>query len=58
MAAKIRRDFLSEISLNEFLKLCNCPPFMINDKFLYKTALDLIEKNMEYLNFIKVELIN
>ena len=58
IAAKIRKDFLSKISLNEFIKLCNCPPFIINDKFLYKTALDLIEKNMEYLKFIKVELTN
>ena len=58
IAAKIRKDFLSKISLNEFIKLCNCPPFIISDKFLYKTALDLIEKNMEYLKFIKVELTN
>lgn len=58
MAAKIRRDFSSSLSLSEFIKSCNCTPFIVSDNFSYDRATQLVKTNLEYLNYIKIEKIN
>ena len=58
MAAKIRRDFSSSLSLSEFIKSCNCAPFIVSDNFSYDRATQLVKTNLEYLNYIKIEKIN
>ena len=56
LAAKMKKDFSSPLSISEFVKSCNTVPYIISDDFAYKTALQIISDNKEYGNYIKVEL--
>ena len=57
IAAKMKKDFLSQISISEFLKSCSTAPYIISEEFTYKTALQIISDNKEYSEYIKVELV-
>ena len=57
LAAKMKKDFSSPLSINEFVKSCNTVPYIISDDFAYKTALQIISDNKEYADYIKVELV-
>ena len=57
LAIKIKKDFSSPLSIGEFIKSCNTAPFIIRNDLSYKTAMQIISRNKEYKDFIKVELI-
>lgn len=57
IAAKMKRDFSSPLSISEFVKSCNTVPYIIRDDFAYKTALQIISDNKEYSGYIKVEFV-
>ena len=57
LAAKIKKDFSSSLSISEFVKSCDTVPFVIRDDMDYKTALQIILDNEEYEEYIKVDLI-
>lgn len=57
LAAKIKKDFFSPLSIGEFVKSCNTVPYIISDDLAYKTALQIISDNKEYGDYIKVELV-
>lgn len=57
IAAKMKKDFLSPISISVFLKYCSTAPYIISEEFAYKTALQIISDNKEYSEYIKVELV-
>lgn len=57
LAAKMKKDFLSPLSISEFVKFCNTAPFIINNDFAYKKALQIISDNKEYDDYVKVELV-
>ena len=56
IVAKMKKDFLSPISVSEFLKSCSTAPYVISEEFAYKAALQIISDNKEYSEYIKVEL--
>ncbi len=57
IAAKMKKDFLSPISISVFLKYCSTAPYIISEEFAYKMALQIISDNKEYSEYIKVELV-
>lgn len=57
IAAKMKKDFQSPISLSEFIKSCSTAPYIISEEFAYKTALQIISDNKEYSEYIKLEIV-
>lgn len=55
--AKIRRDFSPNIRINEFINLCDNPPFIVNSEFLYKRAIEIISSNPDYEGLFNVDII-
>lgn len=57
MAAGLRRDFTSMLGLGEFLRSCRTVPFVIQNDFLYKTALQIVSEHAEYSDAVQLNLI-
>lgn len=57
IAAKMKKDFSSPLSISEFVKSCSTVPYIISDDIAYKTALQIISDNKEYSGYIKVALV-
>lgn len=57
LAARIKRDFSSPLSINEFIRSCNSVPYLICDDLPYRNVLQILSDNKEYSEYIKVELV-
>jgi len=58
LAAKMRKDFSSQLSMSEFIKACGEAPFIIKNDFACKTAEQIMSANKEYSDFIRLEMID
>lgn len=55
IAVRLRRDFASPLTLSDFLNKCSNTPFVIRSDFVYKKALNILNDNQDYKQFIRIE---
>jgi len=54
MAAALRRDFASPLTIREFLKACESLPFEISAGFRHKEALTILAAHPEYTKYLDI----
>jgi len=57
IAIALRKAFASPLSMGEFLKSCETPPFVISAEFRHREALEILAAHPEYAEFISVQIL-
>lgn len=56
-AVTLRKEFVSTLSMGEFLKACESLPFVINKEFRYREAQKILAEHHEYADYISISIL-
>ena len=57
LAIALRKAFASPLSMGEFLKGCEAPPFVISAEFRHREAKEILSAHPEYTEFLSVQIL-